>query len=310
MNHSIALKVENLSKNFELTNGKILHALDDISFDVKQGEIFGLLGPNGAGKSTLINILAGIVIKTKGLVNVWGFDLDINPRQVRASLGIVPQEVNVDPFFSPRKLLEIQAGLYGIAKKDRITDKILELTSLTEKADAYTRSLSGGMKRRLLVAKAMVHQPPILILDEPTAGVDVDLRQKLLENVKDLNKQGVTIILTTHYLEEAEQLCDRVAIINHGKIAALDKTENLLSQIHLKKIKFKVKNFKSIGEYLDNNLKIEYLKNNEIAIKYDKTEINIEDIILKIKEKGLEIQDIMTEDADLEDVFIKLTSNL
>ncbi|NCV23804.1 MAG: ABC transporter ATP-binding protein, partial [Proteobacteria bacterium] len=242
MNHSIALKVENVSKNFELANGKILHALDDISFDVKQGEIFGLLGPNGAGKSTLINILAGIVIKTKGLVNVWGFDLDINPRQVRASLGIVPQEVNVDPFFSPRKLLEIQAGLYGIAKKDRITDKILELTSLTEKADAYTRSLSGGMKRRLLVAKAMVHQPPILILDEPTAGVDVDLRQKLLENVKDLNKQGVTIILTTHYLEEAEQLCDRVAIINHGKIAALDKTENLLSQIHLKKIKFKVKN--------------------------------------------------------------------
>ena len=232
MNHSIALKVENVSKNFELANGKILHALDDISFDVKQGEIFGLLGPNGAGKSTLINILAGIVIKTKGLVNVWGFDLDINPRQVRASLGIVPQEVNVDPFFSPRKLLEIQAGLYGIAKKDRITDKILELTSLTEKADAYTRSLSGGMKRRLLVAKAMVHQPPILILDEPTAGVDVDLRQKLLENVKDLNKQGVTIILTTHYLEEAEQLCDRVAIINHGKIAALDKTENLLSQIH------------------------------------------------------------------------------
>ncbi|NCW79644.1 MAG: ABC transporter ATP-binding protein, partial [Pelagibacteraceae bacterium] len=198
MNHSIALKVENVSKNFELANGKILHALDDISFDVKQGEIFGLLGPNGAGKSTLINILAGIVIKTKGLVNVWGFDLDINPRQVRASLGIVPQEVNVDPFFSPRKLLEIQAGLYGIAKKDRITDKILELTSLTEKADAYTRSLSGGMKRRLLVAKAMVHQPPILILDEPTAGVDVDLRQKLLENVKDLNKQGVTIILTTH----------------------------------------------------------------------------------------------------------------
>ena len=262
MNHSIALKVENLSKNFKLRNGKILQALDDITFDVAQGEIFGLLGPNGAGKSTLINILAGIVIKTKGNVNVWGFDLDLNPRQVRASLGIVPQEVNIDPFFSPKELLELQAGLYGIAKSERITDKILELTNLTEKSNAYSRSLSGGMKRRLLVAKAMVHQPPILILDEPTAGVDVDLRQKLLENILELNRQGVTIILTTHYLQEAEKLCKRIAIINHGKIVALDKTENLLSQIHLKKIKFKVKNFKSVGEYLDNNLKIEYLKNN------------------------------------------------
>ena len=233
--------------------------------------------------------------------------LDLNPRQVRASIGIVPQEVNVDPFFTPKKLLDIQAGMYGVAKKDRITDKILELTSLTDKADSYMRSLSGGMRRRLLVAKAMVHQPPILILDEPTAGVDVDLRQKLLENVKELNKQGVTIILTTHYLQEAEELCDRIAIINHGKIVALDKTENLLSEIHLKKIKFKVKNFKNIGDKLDDHLKIEYLKNNQISIKYDKTISNIEDIIFKIKEKGLEIEDIMTEDADLEDVFIKLT---
>jgi ABC-2 type transport system ATP-binding protein len=309
MNNSTALNIKNVSKDYRLQGGKHLQALDDITFDVKQGEIFGLLGPNGAGKSTLINILAGTVIKSKGMVNVWGFDLDLNPRQVRASIGIVPQEVNVDPFFTPRKLLDIQAGMYGVSKKDRITDKILELTSLTDKADSYMRSLSGGMRRRLLVAKAMVHQPPILILDEPTAGVDVDLRQKLLENVKELNRQGVTIILTTHYLQEAEELCDRIAIINHGKIVALDKTENLLSQIHLKKIKFKVKNFKNIGEKLDENLAIEYLKNNEISIKYDKTIINIEDIIFKIKEKGLEIQDIMTEDADLEDVFIKLTNN-
>jgi|TARA_B110000305_G_scaffold202511_1_gene230920 ABC-2 type transport system ATP-binding protein len=310
MNNSTALNIKNVSKDYRLQGGKHLQALDDITFDVKQGEIFGLLGPNGAGKSTLINILAGTVIKSKGMVNVWGFDLDLNPRQVRASIGIVPQEVNVDPFFTPRKLLDIQAGMYGVSKKDRITDKILELTSLTDKADSYMRSLSGGMRRRLLVAKAMVHQPPILILDEPTAGVDVDLRQKLLENVKELNRQGVTIILTTHYLQEAEELCDRIAIINHGKIVALDKTENLLSQIHLKKIKFKVKNFKNIGEKLDNNLVIEYLKNNEISIKYDKTINNIENIISKIKEKGLEIEDIMTEDADLEDVFIKLTNNL
>ena len=310
MNNSIALEIKNVGKTYKLQDRNSLKALDDITFNVKQGEIFGLLGPNGAGKSTLINILGGTVIKSNGLVNVWGFDLDLNPRQVRASIGIVPQEVNVDPFFTPKKLLDIQAGMYGVAKKDRITDKILELTSLTDKADSYMRSLSGGMRRRLLLAKAMVHQPPILILDEPTAGVDVDLRQKLLENVKELNKQGVTIILTTHYLQEAEELCDRIAIINHGKIVALDKTENLLAEIHLKKIKFKVKNFKNIGDKLDDHLKIEYLKNNQISIKYDKTISNIEDIIFKIKEKGLEIEDIMTEDADLEDVFIKLTKNL
>ena len=308
MNNSIALKISNLSKVYKLKNNKFLKALSDITFEVKQGEIFGLLGPNGAGKSTLINILAGTVIKTEGNVNVWGFDLDLNPRQVRASLGVVPQEVNVDPFFTPKKLLDIQAGMYGVAKKDRITDQILKLTNLTDKANAYMRSLSGGMRRRLLVAKAMVHQPPILILDEPTAGVDVDLRQKLLENIKELNQQNVTIILTTHYLQEAQDLCDRIAIINHGRIVALDKTENLLAEIHLKKVKFKIKNFKNIGEKLDNNLAIEYSKNNEISIKYDKTIINIENIILKIKEKGLEIEDIMTEDADLEDVFIKITN--
>ena len=290
MNNSIALEIKNVGKTYKLQDGNSLKALDDITFNVKQGEIFGLLGPNGAGKSTLINILGGTVIKSNGLVNVWGFDLDLNPRQVRASIGIVPQEINVDPFFTPKKLLDIQAGMYGVAKKDRITDKILELTSLTDKADSYMRSLSGGMRRRLLLAKAMVHQPPILILDEPTAGVDVDLRQKLLENVKELNKQGVTIILTTHYLQEAEELCDRIAIINHGKIVALDKTENLLAEIHLKKIKFKVKNFKNIGDKLDDHLKIEYLKNNQISIKYDKTITNIEDIILKLKKKVLKLK--------------------
>ena len=227
MNSSIALKVENVNKIYQQGN-KHVEALKNISLEVKTGEIFGLLGPNGAGKSTFINILAGTVNKTNGFINVWGFDLDKNPRQVRASLGIVPQEINVDPFFSPKKILEIQAGLYGVKKQDRITDQILELTNLSDKANAYTRNLSGGMKRRLLVAKAMVHQPPILILDEPTAGVDVDLRRKLLESVRELNRQGVTIIYTTHYLKEASDICDRIAIIDRGKLAALNSTQELL----------------------------------------------------------------------------------
>tara|TARA_X000000950_G_scaffold237714_1_gene289464 strand:- start:301 stop:1032 length:732 start_codon:yes stop_codon:yes gene_type:complete len=227
MNSSIALKAENVNKIYRQGNEKI-QALKNISFEVRAGEIFGLLGPNGAGKSTFINILAGTVNKTDGYINVWGFDLDKNPRQVKASLGIVPQEINVDPFFSPKNLLEIQAGLYGIKKKDRITKKILELTNLSDKANAYTRNLSGGMKRRLLVAKAMVHQPPILILDEPTAGVDVELRRKLLESVRALNKDGVTIIYTTHYLKEASDICDRIAIINSGELVALNFTKELL----------------------------------------------------------------------------------
>ena len=227
MNSSIALKVENVNKIY-LQGNKHVEALKNISLEVKTGEIFGLLGPNGAGKSTFINILAGTVNKTNGFINVWGFDLDKNPRQVRASLGIVPQEINVDPFFSPKKILEIQAGLYGVKAQDRITDQILELTNLSDKANAYTRNLSGGMKRRLLVAKAMVHQPPILILDEPTAGVDVDLRRKLLESVRELNRQGVTIIYTTHYLKEASDICDRIAIIDRGKLVSLNSTQELL----------------------------------------------------------------------------------
>ena len=227
MNSSIALIAKNVNKIYQQGN-KHVEALKNISLEVKTGEIFGLLGPNGAGKSTFINILAGTVNKTNGFINVWGFDLDKNPRQVRASLGIVPQEINVDPFFSPKKILEIQAGLYGVKAQDRITDQILELTNLSDKANAYTRNLSGGMKRRLLVAKAMVHQPPILILDEPTAGVDVDLRRKLLESVRELNRQGVTIIYTTHYLKEASDICDRIAIINRGKLVALNSTQELL----------------------------------------------------------------------------------
>ena len=227
MNNSIALEVKNVCKTYLTKTGNV-DALKNITLSIKQGEIFGLLGPNGAGKSTFINILAGVVVKTSGLVNVWGFDLDANPRHVRASLGIVPQEINVDAYFSPKELLEIQAGLYGVEKDKRITSEILKLVNLEDKANAYSRSLSGGMKRRLLVAKAMVHKPPILILDEPTAGVDVELRRKLLDSIKKLNDQGVTIIYTTHYLKEAQDICDRIAIINQGELIALNYTKELV----------------------------------------------------------------------------------
>ena len=234
--NKFALTVENLTKIFlSSKNQKESKALNQLNLQVKQGEIFGLLGPNGAGKTTFLNILGGTVMKTEGKINVWGFDIDKNPRQVKASIGIVPQEVNLDAFFSPKKLLELQAGLFGIVKKDRITDLILKMVELENKANAYSRSLSGGMKRRLLIAKAMVHQPPLLILDEPTAGVDVELRNNLWKNVKELNKAGVTIILTTHYLLEAQEMCDRIAIIDKGNLVALDTTENLLERIKTKK---------------------------------------------------------------------------
>jgi len=276
---------------------------------VKEGEIFGLLGPNGAGKTTFINILSGTVIKTKGNVNVWGFDIDKNPRQVRASVGIVPQEVNLDAFFSPRKLLELQAGLYGVPKKKRITDTILKMVSLEKQAESYSRSLSGGMKRRLLIAKAMVHQPPILVLDEPTAGVDVELRKNLWENVKSLNKQGVTIILTTHYLFEAQEMSDRIAILNKGNLVALDTTKNLLDRIKTKKIIFKVNKLIDLSKKKINGLSFSSNLSNEIIISYERNKHKIEDIINIIKSEGIEIIDISTKDGNLEDVFIQLTKN-
>ena len=231
MNKKNVLTVKNLNKVYSKNGSKQTHALNNLNLEVKEGEILGLLGPNGAGKSTFINILAGVTDKTSGEVIVWGFDLDKNPRQVRVSLGIVPQEINVDPFFTPKKLLDLQAGLFGVKKKDRITDTILDLVALKDKSNSYTRSLSGGMKRRLLIAKALVHKPPIVILDEPTAGVDVELRRNLWENIRSLRKLGVTIILTTHYLQEAEELCDRVGIIHKGSLIALDTTENMLNKI-------------------------------------------------------------------------------
>jgi len=271
MEHKNILSVKNLKKIYSNKQTEDNHALNNLNLDVKEGEIFGLLSPNGVGKTTFINILAGTVIKTAGQVNVWGFDLDKNPRQVRASVGIVPQEVNLDPFFSPRKLLELQAGLYGIKKKDRITGTILKLVSLEKQADSYARNLSDGMKRRLLMTKALVHQPPIVFLDEPTAGVDVELRQNLSKNVRLLNDLGVTIILTTHYLEEAEEMCDRIAILNKGNIVALDSTKNLLDRIQTKKVTFKTNKIINIKDEDIASLKVISKLGMEICVSYEKT---------------------------------------
>ena len=305
-----ALTVENLNKIYSNTKTKReTKAITNLTFKVKEGEVFGLLGPNGAGKTTFLSILGGTVTKTSGLVNVWGFDLDKNPRQVKASLGIVPQEINLDAFFSPKQLLALQAGLYGIAKKDRITELILKMVALENKADAYSRSLSGGMKRRLLIAKAMVHQPPILILDEPTAGVDVELRNNLWNNVKKLNKEGVTIILTTHYLLEAQEMCDRIAIINKGNLVALDTTEKLLDRIKTKKINFKVQLVDLNLSLHMEGIKFKIISNKQITATYEKNSLNFGEIINYFNQNNLKIEDISTDDGDLEDVFVQLTKH-
>ena len=305
MSKKNVLSVKKLNKIYR---GNI-HALKDLNLEVKEGEILGLLGPNGAGKSTFINILSGVTDKTSGEVIVWGFNLDKNPRQVRVSLGIVPQEINVDPFFTPKKLLDLQAGLFGVKKKDRITDTILELVALKDKSNSYTRSLSGGMKRRLLIAKALVHKPPIVILDEPTAGVDVELRRNLWENIRSLRKLGVTIILTTHYLQEAEELCDRVGIIHKGSLIALDTTENMLNKIQTKTIRFETN--KKVVFNDTNNKDYNILRNTdtEFQIEYNKQEFNIQKIIILLENQGIVIKDIKSEDPNLEDVFVNLTNN-
>ena len=309
MNKKNVLYIKDLNKIYSKNSSKSVHAINNLNLEVNEGEIFGLLGPNGAGKSTLINILSGTTIKTSGEVNVWGFNLDKNPRQVRASIGIVPQEVNIDPFFTPRNILELQAGMYGIKKKDRITDSILKLVSLEKQAKSYTRALSGGMKRRLLVAKALVHRPPIIILDEPTAGVDVELRTKLWESVKLLNKEGVTIILTTHYLNEAEQMCDRIGILNKGNLVALDTTKNLLKRIQTKTVRFSVNKKVNINNNSLKSINIKSNEINELVISYEKNAINISEIIKFINDQNIKLLDISTDDGDLEDVFIRLTKN-
>ena len=303
-----ALSAENLTKIYSKNNTstRTVLALNKLNLEVKQGEIFGLLGPNGAGKTTFINILGGTVMKTSGKVQLWGFDLDTNPRQVRASIGIVPQEVNLDAFFSPKKLLELQAGLYGVKKEDRITNLILKMVALDKQANSYARSLSGGMKRRLLIAKAMVHQPPILVLDEPSAGVDVELRKNLWKNIEELNKLGVTIILTTHNLTEAQEMCNRIAIINKGNLVALDNTEKLLERIDSKKIKFKVKNTNQFEKIVLNGVKFSKSVN-DITATYDKNKFKFDQIIDVVK-NNVEILDISTDEGDLEDIFLQVTN--
>ena len=298
-----AISIRNLSKTY--AGGKL--ALDDVSFDVPQGQIFGLLGPNGAGKSTLINIIAGLVNKTSGTVSVWGFDIDEDHRNAKASIGIVPQEILFDPFFTPREALENQAGLWGVPPERRRTDEILASVSLSDKAEAYARTLSGGMKRRLLVAKAMVHSPPILILDEPTAGVDIDLRKQLWDTVRDLNRRGVTVVLTTHYLEEAEMLCDRIAIINHGRLIANETTPDLLAKAQDKEV---VVTFDRPLDLLPEDRrfqKIERLGEDAVAITYSKDEINAGEVLRLLARDGFDIIDVRTREPDLEDVFLTLT---
>jgi ABC-2 type transport system ATP-binding protein len=299
-----AIRIDSLSKLYE--GGKL--ALDEVSFDVPRGQIFGLLGPNGAGKSTLINILAGLVTKTSGRAVIWGFDIDEHPRNAKRSIGVVPQEIIFDPFFTPRETLEIQAGLYGIPAPERQSDALLAAMHLADKADAYSRTLSGGMKRRLLVAKAMVHSPPILVLDEPTAGVDVELRRQLWDYVRSLNKQGITVVLTTHYLEEAEQLCDRIAIINHGKVIANEPTRELVAKAQEKVV---VVTFDRDLDHVPVNTSFEniaLLDERRLEITYRKDRVNAGQVLSELTADGLGIVDVSTRDPDLEDVFLSLVA--
>jgi len=297
-----AIRIESLSKTY--ADGKL--ALDGVSFEVPRGQIFGLLGPNGAGKSTLINILAGLVMKTGGKAVIWGFDIDDHPRNAKRSIGVVPQEIIFDPFFTPRETLEIQAGLYGIPASERRSDTLLAAMHLTDKANAYSRTLSGGMKRRLLVAKAMVHSPPILVLDEPTAGVDVELRRQLWAYVRSLNEQGVTVVLTTHYLEEAEQLCDRIAIINHGKVIANEPTRDLVAKAQEKAV---VVTFdRGIGQVPTNSCfeNIALVDERTLEITYRKDRVNAGEVLTALTAGGHGIVDVRTREPDLEDVFLSL----
>jgi len=284
-------------------------ALDHVDLAIPRGSIFGLLGPNGAGKSTLINILAGLVVKTSGKALVWGIDIDEAPRQARAAIGVVPQELNVDAFFTPREMMELQAGLYGVPRAERRTAQILAMLGLADKADAYARTLSGGMRRRLMVAKAMVHAPPVLVLDEPTAGVDVELRQQLWAQVRALNAAGTTVLLTTHYLDEAEALCDRIAIIDHGRVVACDTTEALLSQVDDKTLTLSlVEPLAAIPPALT-RFGLALAKPDRLVLRYNPSRTQLDPLFTAIREAALTIRDVSTEETDLEDIFLRLTGS-
>lgn len=309
MSSTPAIAIRDLVKRYAPAGtgeGKL--ALKGVSFDVPEGGIFGLLGPNGAGKSTLINILAGMVMKTSGSVDIWGFDIDRDQRNAKRAIGIVPQEIVFDPFFTPFEVLEIQAGLYGITKILRRSEDLLRAVHLADKRDAYARTLSGGMKRRLLIAKALVHQPPVLVLDEPTAGVDVELRRQLWELVSELNREGATIVLTTHYLEEAEELCDRIAIINHGELITNKPTRELVGMAREKII---VLTFDRDLVDLPSHpgfVKCERAGERVLEVTYDKDRSNAGEILSAVQAQGFTIVDVTTREADLEDVFVTLTT--
>ncbi|HEX7853931.1 MAG TPA: ABC transporter ATP-binding protein [Sphingobium sp.] len=297
-----AIEIEGLCKTYQ--GGK--RALDDVSLTIPRGQIYGLLGPNGAGKSTLINILAGVVSKTGGRASIWGFDIDAHPRNAKYSIGIVNQEILFDPFFTPLETLENQAGYYGVPKAKRRSMELLQAVHLEDKANAYARTLSGGMKRRLMVAKAMVHSPPILVLDEPTAGVDIELRRQLWAYVRSLNERGVTIVLTTHYLEEAEQLCDRIAIINHGRVIADKPTRELVGMAQEKVVEITVD--RDITVLPDASLfeKVEG-KDRVLTITYRKDRANAGQVLAAVQAEGFDIVEVSTREPDLEDVFLNLT---
>ncbi len=306
-----AISIQNLVKRYAPTGkgeGKL--ALGGVSFDVPQGEIFGLLGPNGAGKSTLINILAGLVMKTSGSASIWGFDIDKDARNAKRSIGIVPQEVVFDAFFTPFEVLENQAGLYGVAKPLRRSMEILRAVHLEDKAKAYSRTLSGGMKRRLLIAKALVHQPPVLVLDEPTAGVDVELRRQLWELVREMNAEGVTVVLTTHYLEEAEELCDRIAIINGGKLITNKPTRELVEMTREKIVVLTLDRDVTALPSHPALLKCEKAGERMLEITYNMDQMNAGEVMALVQDQGQAIVDVTTREADLEDVFVSLTSNV
>ncbi|MBO9453688.1 ABC transporter ATP-binding protein [Paracoccus sp. R12_1] len=302
-----AIDISGLRKTYRAQgNAPAKEALKGIDLSIPSGSIFGLLGPNGAGKSTLINILAGLVNKTAGKVTIWGFDQDVNPRQSRAAIGVMPQELNMDPFFTPRASLEVQAGLYGVPKSERWTDELLELVGLTDQANAYARNLSGGMRRRLLLAKALVHRPQILVLDEPTAGVDITLREMLWNNVRRLNQAGMTIILTTHYLEEAEQMCDEIAIINHGELIVRQGTRELLGRADGKTLIIDSGGRARIPD-LPAGARAEWRDDGRLAISYPPSRIRADQLLDALRGAGVPIIDVASEQPDLEDVFVEMT---
>ena len=301
-----AIELRGLKKTYAATKKtEAKTALSGIDLDIPRGAIFGLLGPNGAGKSTLINILAGLVKKSAGSVNIWGFDQDENPRQSRAAIGVMPQELNLDPFFTPGASLDMQAGLYGVPKALRRTDEILRLIGLEDKANAYARSLSGGMRRRLLLGKALVHSPQILVLDEPTAGVDIGLRQMLWDNVRQLNADGMTVILTTHYLEEAQEMCDQIAIIHEGALRALDTTANLLSKLDTKTLVVETESTTKIS--LPAGVTQNQRTDGTLAFSYSRSSTSPVEILDALRRADVKILDIQTEQPDLQDVFLEIT---